>query len=244
MAMDLTSVLLGLAGAGLPLLALAWQLQRRASNGQAQVALMEERLAMAQLAQDGLNAQLDASRDEIADLGQANAAKQAELAALRREVELLQIERDDARDASHAWNLERASKEAELRRLDAQAASLNAELREQQESHQQRLNDLQGSRDELRAQFAELAGKIFDEREQRFAETSQQRLGQLLDPLKERIQSFEKRVEESYQAEARERFSLAKELERLQALNLRLSDEATNLTRALKGQKTQGNWGS
>lgn len=102
---------------------------------------------------------------------------------------------------------------------------------------------MQGSRDELRAQFAELAGKIFDEREQRFAETSQQRLGQLLDPLKERIQSFEKRVEESYQAEARERFSLAKELERLQALNLRLSDEATNLTRALKGQKTQGNWG-
>ena len=102
---------------------------------------------------------------------------------------------------------------------------------------------MQGSRDELRAQFAELAGKIFDEREQRFAETSQQQLGQLLNPLKERIQSFEKRVEESYQNEARERFSLSKELERLQQLNLRLSDEATNLTRALKGQKTQGNWG-
>jgi len=243
MAMDLTSLLLGLAGAALPLLALAWQLQRRASSSQSDLSLLEERLATAQLAQEGLTAQLDASRDEVSDLSQANALKQAELAALRREVELLQIERDNARDAAHAWNLERAAKENELRRLDAQAASLNAELREQQESHQQRLTDLQGSRDELRAQFAELAGKIFDEREQRFAETSQQRLGQLLDPLKERIQSFEKRVEESYQAEARERFSLAKELERLQQLNLRLSDEATNLTRALKGQKTQGNWG-
>jgi DNA recombination protein RmuC len=213
--MDLTSILLGLAGAALPLLVLAWQIQRRASVGQAEVALLEERLAMSLLAQDGLNAQLEACRDEIGDLGQANAAKQAELAAMRREIELLQIERDDARDAAHAWNIERAGKEAELRRLDSQAASLQAELREQQDSHQQRLNDLQGSRDELRAQFAELAGKIFDEREQRFAETSQQRLGQLLDPLKERIQSFEKRVEESYQAEARERFSLAKELERL-----------------------------
>ncbi|EJL00207.1 RmuC domain protein [Pseudomonas chlororaphis subsp. aureofaciens 30-84] len=243
MAMDLTSVLLGLAGAALPLVALAWQLQRRLSSRQTELSLLEERLATALLAQDGLNAQLDACRDEISDLGQANAVKQADLAAVRREVELLQIERDNARDAAHAWNLERANKEAELRRLDAQAASLNAELREQQESHQQRLNDLQGSRDELRAQFAELAGKIFDEREQRFAENSQQRLGQLLDPLKERIQSFEKRVEESYQAEARERFSLGKELERLQQLNQRLSDEATNLTRALKGQKTQGNWG-
>ncbi|WP_277053376.1 DNA recombination protein RmuC, partial [Zestomonas thermotolerans] len=134
-------------------------------------------------------------------------------------------------------------REAELRRLDAERAALLAELREQRDSHQQRLADLQGARDELRAQFAELAGKIFDEREQRFAETSQQRLGQLLDPLRERIQAFEKRVEESYQQEARERFSLARELERLQLLNQRLSDEATNLTRALQGQKIQGNWG-
>ncbi len=243
MALDLTSLLLGLAGAALPLLVLAWQLQRRASAAQAEWALLDERLSSARLAAEGLGAQLDACRDEVSDLSQANTLKQAELAALRREVELLQIERDNARDAAHAWNLERAQKEAELRRLDAQAASLSAELREQQDSHQQRLDDLQGSRDELRAQFAELAGKIFDEREARFAENSQQRLGQLLDPLKERIQSFEKRVEESYQQEARERFSLGKELERLQQLNLRLSDEATNLTRALKGQKTQGNWG-
>ncbi|HAO76839.1 MAG TPA: DNA recombination protein RmuC, partial [Pseudomonas sp.] len=75
------------------------------------------------------------------------------------------------------------------------------------------------------------------------SESSHERLGQLLEPLKERIQSFEKRVEESYQHEARERFSLARELERLQQLNQRLGDEATNLTRALQGQKTQGNWG-
>ncbi|GFM51029.1 DNA recombination protein RmuC [Pseudomonas cichorii] len=243
MVVDLNSLLLGLGAAALPLLAWVWQMQRRLARQQADTALLDERLSMAQMAQDGLNAQLDASRDEISDLSQANAARQADLAAVRREVELLRLECDNGRDAAHGWNLERASKETELRRLDAQCAALNAELREQQESHQQRLNDLQGSRDELRAQFAELAGKIFDEREQRFAETSQQQLGQLLNPLKERIQSFEKRVEESYQNEARERFSLGKELERLQQLNLRLSDEATNLTRALKGQKTQGNWG-
>jgi DNA recombination protein RmuC len=243
MALDMTSLMIGLLAAGLPCLGLAWQLQRKAACAQAEATLLDERLAMAQLAQDGLNAQLDASRDEISDLSQANSAKQAELAGFRREVELLQMDRDNARDAAHAWNIERTAREAELRRLDAQCAGLNAELREQQDSHQQRLTDLQGSRDELRAQFAELAGKIFDEREQRFAETSQQRLGQLLDPLKERIQSFEKRVEESYQTEARERFSLGKELERLQQLNQRLSTEATNLTQALKGQKTQGNWG-
>lgn len=243
MALDLTSLLLGLGVAAVPLLALAWQLQRRVTSQEAESALLDERLSNAQMAQDGLNAQLDACRDEISDLGHANAVKQADLAALRREVELLRQQHETARQAQADWGEERSNKETELRRLDSQCASLNAELREQQESHQQRLNDLQGSRDELRAQFAELAGKIFDEREQRFAETSQQQLGQLLNPLKERIQSFEKRVEESYQQEARERFSLGKELERLQQLNQRLSDEATNLTRALKGQKTQGNWG-
>ncbi|WP_287815216.1 DNA recombination protein RmuC, partial [Pseudomonas sp.] len=221
MALDITSLLLGLLLAGVPSLALAFQLQRRLSRVNADTALLNERLATAQLAQDGLNAQLDACRDEISDLAQANGVKQAELAAQGRELELLQIERDNARDAAHAWSLERNGKEGELRRLAAECAGLQAELREQQDSHQQRLTDLQGSRDELRAQFAELAGKIFDEREQRFAETSQQRLGQLLDPLKERIQSFEKRVEESYQQEARERFSLGKELERLQQLNQR-----------------------
>ncbi|WP_289240373.1 DNA recombination protein RmuC [Pseudomonas sp. FEMGT703P] len=205
--------------------------------------MLQERLNNAQLAQAGLTAQLEDCREEVAEISEIKADQQAELAALRRETDLLQQERQVAREAAQAWSNQREQQEAEIRRLDAQRAALSAELNEQQDSHQQRLSDLQGSRDELRAQFAELAGKIFDEREQRFAETSQQQLGQLLDPLKERIQSFEKRVEESYQQEARERFSLGKELERLQQLNQRLGDEATNLTRALKGQKTQGNWG-
>ncbi|VXC02332.1 DNA recombination protein RmuC homolog [Pseudomonas sp. 8BK] len=239
----LAPALLGFAAAALPLLYMAWSLQRRLASQQLEFSLLQERLSNAQLAQTGLAAQLDDCREEVAEISEIKADQQAELAALRREADLLQQERQIAREAAQAWASQREQQESEIRRLDAQRAALSAELKEQQDSHQQRLSDLQGSRDELRAQFAELAGKIFDEREQRFAEASQQQLGQLLDPLKERIQSFEKRVEESYQQEARERFSLGKELERLQQLNQRLGDEATNLTRALKGQKTQGNWG-
>lgn len=239
----LAPALCGFAAAALPLLYLAWAQQRRLANQQLEFSLLQERLSNALLAQAGLTTQLDDCRGEVAEISEIKADQQAELAALRRESDLLQQERQIARESAQSWTLQREQQETEIRRLDALRASLSAELKEQQDSHQQRLSDLQGSRDELRAQFAELAGKIFDEREQRFAETSQQQLGQLLDPLKERIQSFEKRVEESYQQEARERFSLGKELERLQQLNQRLGDEATNLTRALKGQKTQGNWG-
>lgn len=243
MFIDTPQLCLGLALGALPLWIYSWQLKRALREHEAAAALADERLSHVQLAHDGMVAQLDASRDEISDLSHANATKQADLAATRRENELLTAERSATLATATQWNQERAEREVESRHLAAECAALKAELREQREGHQQRLTDLQGARDELRAQFAELAGNIFAEREQRFAESSQERLGQLLDPLKERIQSFEKRVEESYQQEARERFSLGKELERLQQLNQRLSEEATNLTRALKGQKTQGNWG-
>ena len=130
-AMDLTSIVLGMVVAALPAVVVLVRLQRQLADRQAAAALAEERLSSALLAQEGLSAQLDASRDEISDLGQANAAKQASLAAQGRELELLQIERDNARDAAHAWNLERNAREAELRRLEARCAGLAAELREQ-----------------------------------------------------------------------------------------------------------------
>lgn len=243
MPFDPLSLALGAAAALFPLLAGLWTLQRRLAREQAQQALLQERLEHAQLTQAGLTAQLDDCRAELAEVSEIKVEQQSELAGLRRENELLQQERQIAREAAQSWNHQRERNEAELRRLTAECAALAAELQEHKDNQQQRLDDLQGARDDLRAQFAELAAKIFEEREQRFAETSQQRLGQLLDPLKERIQAFEKRVDESYQQEARERFSLGKELERLQQLNQRLGDEATNLSRALKGQKTQGNWG-
>jgi len=173
---------------------------------------------------------------ELERLREAGAANQSELAALRRESLLLAEERKTG-------TYEREQKEAELRRLASERAAMQAQLASQQESSRQRLTDLQAARDELRSQFAELAGKIFDAREQRFSETSGQQLTQLLEPLRERIGHFEKRVEESYQNEARERFSLANELKQLQTLNQRLGDEASRLSLALKGQKTQGSWG-
>jgi DNA recombination protein RmuC len=235
--------LLGFLVAALPLLVWLWSLQQRKNALEAELQLLEERLQNGQSVLQEVSLELEQRIVEVRELSRRNAAQQAELAGAQRENQLHAVERQSARETALAQQAEGERRQAELRRLDAERAALVAELREQQESHQQRLSDLQSARDDLRAQFAELAGKIFDEREARFAQTSQERLGQLLDPLKERIQAFEKRVDESYQQEARERFSLGKELERLQQLNQRLGDEATNLTRALKGQKTQGNWG-
>ncbi|HJN96145.1 MAG TPA: DNA recombination protein RmuC, partial [Gammaproteobacteria bacterium] len=69
-------------------------------------------------------------------------------------------------------------------------------------------------------------------------------LEMVLNPLQEKIKQFEKRVEETYDKESKERFSLAKEIKSLQELNSRISEEAVNLTNALKGDnKAQGSWG-
>ncbi|NON33389.1 hypothetical protein, partial [Klebsiella pneumoniae] len=93
MTVDLASILLGLVAGALPCLGWVMQVQRRQGARQGEQALLEERLNAAQLAQAGLQAQLEASRDEVTDPSEANTVKQTQLAAQRRELELLQVDR-------------------------------------------------------------------------------------------------------------------------------------------------------
>ena len=117
-------------------------------------------------------------------------------------------------------------------------------LQQEKAQTQEKLTVLTQAREELRDQFRVLASDVLDEKTRRFSETSRQRLGDILSPLQDKITRFEKKVEESYNREARERFSLEKEIRNLQVLNARISEDALNLTRAMKGEnKTQGTWG-
>lgn len=96
----------------------------------------------------------------------------------------------------------------------------------------------------LSDQFKNIANEILEEKSRRFAEQNQQNLDTLLKPLQEKLTDFRKQVDETYQSEARERFALKQEVEKLAGLNLRMTDETRALTNALKGEsKTQGDWG-
>lgn len=96
----------------------------------------------------------------------------------------------------------------------------------------------------LKLEFQNLANKILEEKTKTFTEQNKQNLDQLLKPLSEKIKDFEKKVEETYDKEAQQRFSLKEEVKKLAELNQKVSEEAKNLTLALKGDsKTQGNWG-
>ncbi len=93
-------------------------------------------------------------------------------------------------------------------------------------------------------EFKLLAEGILEDKSKRFTEINQNNIERLLKPLGENILNFQKKVDEVYDRESKERFSLGKEVEKLVQLNQKISEEATNLTNALKGQvKQQGNWG-
>lgn len=116
-------------------------------------------------------------------------------------------------------------------------ANLNLRLSEQK-------IQLEELNQKLKVEFENLANKILEEKSQKFTEQNKTNLDIILNPLKERIQEFEKKVDNAYKTEAAERNSLKGEIKSLFESSQKLNQEASNLTNALKGQtKIQGNWG-
>src|SRR5574343_1533661 len=134
--------------------------------------------------------------------------------------------------------------EKQVNTLNAQIATLSTQLQQERQQSIEKLALLQSARDELSSQFKNLANDILEEKSKRFSEQNQQSLGQLLEPLKTRLQEFQGKVEQVYVQEGKDRSALAEQVRQLMELNRTVSQEANNLTRALKGSnKTQGNWG-
>jgi len=135
-----------------------------------------------------------------------------------------------------------ALKESQLRaRLEAE---LEAERRQAAEKIALLQSSTQEAKDALSNQFKNLANEILEERSRRFALQNQENLDVLLKPLSEKLSEFRQQVNDTYQNEARERFALKQEIERLAGLNLQMSNDTKALTNALKGEsKTQGDWG-
>lgn len=125
-----------------------------------------------------------------------------------------------------------------------QAIRLEAELHSERKQGLGRIESLNEAKEALTSQFKNLANEILEDKSKRFAEQNVASLDALLKPLQTKLSEFKEQVNTSYGNEARERFALKNEIERLANLNLRMSDETRSLTQALKGDsKVQGNWG-
>ena len=116
-----------------------------------------------------------------------------------------------------------------------------ANLQEKLDVQKKEMDQLQ---QKFTSEFENIASKILKQNTSDFSLSNQKSITEMLLPLKEKIQLFEKKVEDTYEKGLKDQTDLKAELKKLQDLNLRISDEANNLTRALKGDvKKQGNWG-
>lgn len=156
-------------------------------------------------------------------------AKQREL-ELKNEIVRITVEKDTLQQTQ----MEYVREGAELKALVQSKEEL---LRTQQE-------ELMNTRNQLNKDFQVLANQILEEKTLRFTDINKSNMDAILKPLGEKLSEFRTKVEETYDKESKQRFSLEERIRELVALNSQISTDANNLTKALKGSnKIQGNWG-
>ena len=130
--------------------------------------------------------------------------------------------------------------EFEKIRYEESKKSMNSEFKLRIESYDEKLQLLEDSKKQMKLEFESLANRLFEENSKK----SSLNLNQVLTPFKEQLNSFGKRVNDIYNDETKQRVTLLTEIKNLKDLNNQISQDAINLTKALKGEnKTQGDWG-
>lgn len=189
--------------------------------------------------------------EQAARLEQENGRLQSTVAALREDLGRIQAELQAEKEAHALVRSQAAQTQEQLERAQLEVSShqvqlseLTTRLESERTQSEEKLALLLEAKDALSNQFKSLASDILEEKSKRFTEQNQNNLGQLLDPLKTRLQEFQGKIELFYDTEGKQRSALAQQVSQLMELNKTLSDDAKNLTLALKGSsKSQGNWG-
>ena len=140
---------------------------------------------------------------------------------LKENLTKIEIEREDIRREKEFLNQELARKNTEFENLQQLNLKRDEELAKQQE--------------QLRKDFELLANKILEEKSEKFTLQNKENIKNILTPLQEKIQGFEKKVEDSQKESISMHSALKEQLLGLKDLNQQMTKEATNLTRALKG---------
>ena len=187
------------------------------------------------------SAQVEMLGRDIAVLAERLNAKENELAksaeGFNRQIVAVTEERDRIRNALQQEMLN-------LSELKKEAAANESSLKERINAATEKLQLLENAEKRLQSSFENLANKIFEEKHEKFSEASKVGVEALLNPMRQQLGDFRKRVDEVYDKENEQRTTLRAEITQLKNLNERISNDALNLTNALKGDsKVRGNWG-
>lgn len=188
-----------------------------------------------------LNVELANGRNDNIRLDRENGILQerltATLSTTAKRIDDLTDERDEARLLQNDVRNSKGTLEKEL-------ATLQAESKERLEAADEKIKLLGQAEKRLASEFENLANRIFEEKHQKFSEISKTSVEALLNPMRQQLTDFRKKVDTVYDAENKDRASLLTEIKLLKGFNEQISAEALNLTRALKGDsKLRGNWG-
>lgn len=232
--------------AGLIGVTLGWIFARVLANKQ--FTSVESQLRLQYEAQlQTANEQIEALKTTVSDQQrQLNHAHSQQLEAQRYFGELqqknLQIEALNNEKAQWQSEYKTANERANV--LHTQLESQTARFSQEKIAFEEKMTLLQSAEKRLQEQFENLANKIFEQKQEKFSQSSKAGLDALLSPLKEQIEGFKKQVTDQYVKEGQERASLKTEILGLKELNQQITHEAAALTKALKGDnKQQGNWG-
>ena len=178
-----------------------------------------------------LQSQLKMQQEHSAELlknEQTKAVQQAE--SMRQNIQKLQDKLDEnARLLNEAYTV---------------SASLKAENRNMAEKLENQKEEIAAMHKQFNLEFENIANKIFQQKTETFNKLSTESLSSLLKPFGDNLNEFKHQVAEVYEKESKQRFSLEDRIKELVMLNKQISDDANNLTKALKGDsKMQGNWG-
>lgn len=155
-------------------------------------------------------------------------------------LDLLQSEKD----ALEELKIELRTVKDDLNEKNQALATAKADSKALNDKLQTQKNEMEELGKKFNTEFENIANKILDTKTEKFTELNKTNLKDILDPLGEHLKEFKTKVEEVYDKESKERFSLGEKVKELSLLNQIISEDAKNLTKALKGEaKTQGNWG-
>nr|WP_320021056.1 DNA recombination protein RmuC [uncultured Draconibacterium sp.] len=183
-----------------------------------------------------------------ADAGKLLFEKESEFLAQKAEIEkqgLVWQERYNAlKTESDEWKAELQVYREENKALNVRLENAKVQFKNQEEKLSEQKEELEKIQKRLTVEFENVANKILERNSEKFTAANQKNIGEVLNPLKEKIQLFEKKVDDTYKQGLKDQTDLKAELKKLYDLNNKISEEANNLTKALKGDvKKQGNWG-
>lgn len=194
---------------------------------------------------------LDAKAVEIAGLKQTIEATAKELSTLNSQVSTANADLRAANQTVLDKNKAIEAITEDLKAAKKELSDTNQALATSKATNEALNEKLQTQKEEIEAlgkkfntEFENIANKILDTKTEKFTELNKTNLKTILEPLGKNITEFKTKVEEVYDKESKERFSLGEKVKELAQLNKVISEEAHNLTKALKGEaKTQGRWG-